>query len=131
LAGKGRIRWLGHVKDDDLLTALWSNAGVYWHGHSVGGTNPALLQALGAGAPTVAFKTPFNEEVVENGDQLFAGSAKDLAAILEKVIDDRELAMSYRNRGQIIVKERYSWKAVCSEYEELLLAAVRGKTAHH
>ena len=56
--------WLGHLDDQELLDELWANAGVYWHGHSVGGTNPALFQALGAGAPTLALDTPFNREVV-------------------------------------------------------------------
>ena len=47
----GRVKWLGHVDDQEMLTQLWANSTVYVHGHSVGGTNPALLQALGAGAP--------------------------------------------------------------------------------
>jgi glycosyltransferase involved in cell wall biosynthesis len=39
------VHWLGHVADDQRLLALWKNCGAYFHGHSVGGTNPALVQA--------------------------------------------------------------------------------------
>ena len=51
MQGEGKLKWLGHVNDQRLLSRLWSNAAVYFHGHSVGGTNPALLQALGSGGP--------------------------------------------------------------------------------
>ena len=60
----------GHVSDQDLLSALWAHCGVYLHGHSVGGTNPALVQAMGLGAPVLAVDTPFNREVVVLDDLL-------------------------------------------------------------
>ena len=44
-----QVTALGHVSDQDLLSALWAHCGVYLHGHSVGGTNPALVQAMGWG----------------------------------------------------------------------------------
>ena len=44
-----------------LLNELWANAAAYVHGHSVGGTNPSLLQALGAGAPTLALDTALQQ----------------------------------------------------------------------
>lgn len=46
------VTWLGQVSNDELLLALWQHAGAYFHGHSVGGTNPALVQAIAAGAPS-------------------------------------------------------------------------------
>jgi glycosyltransferase involved in cell wall biosynthesis len=58
------VKWLGHVADDQLLHSLWANAGVYFHGHSVGGTNPALVQAMACGAPTLARDSRFNREVL-------------------------------------------------------------------
>jgi glycosyltransferase involved in cell wall biosynthesis len=61
------FRWLGHVSDQRLLDQLWRHCGVLVHGHSVGGTNPSLLQAMGAGAPVVAFDTPFSREVLADG----------------------------------------------------------------
>src|ERR1700722_1129064 len=79
LQSAGKISWLGHVDDQRLLTQLWAHSTVYVHGHSVGGTNPALLQALGAGAPTLALNTPFNAEVLPYPDQLFPHDPEALA----------------------------------------------------
>jgi glycosyltransferase involved in cell wall biosynthesis len=58
------VRWLGHVRDDRLLFTLWKHAGCYLHGHSVGGTNPALVQAMHSGAPVCACDTTYNREVL-------------------------------------------------------------------
>ena len=58
------VSWLGHVSNDSLLLALWQHAGVYFHGHSVGGTNPSLVQAMAAGAPILARDTVYNREVL-------------------------------------------------------------------
>lgn len=63
LAGKlaaenPRIHWFGHISNDQRLHGLWQNAGAYFHGHSVGGTNPALVQAMALGSPVVALDTP-------------------------------------------------------------------------
>jgi glycosyltransferase involved in cell wall biosynthesis len=58
------IHWLGHLSDDKRLFSLWQHAGAYFHGHSVGGTNPALVQAMACGAPVVARDTVFNREVL-------------------------------------------------------------------
>ena len=46
-----RVRLTGHLSDDRRLFGLWSNAGVYFHGHTVGGTNPALVQAMSSRQP--------------------------------------------------------------------------------
>ena len=82
LHDEGRIRWLGHVSDQELLDQLWSHCQIYIHGHSVGGTNPALLQALGAGAPTVVLDTPFNREVVGNPEQHYQAEVEYLARLI-------------------------------------------------
>lgn len=55
-----RIRLLGGVYDQDLLDALYAHAHTYLHGHSVGGTNPSLLRAMGAGTATTAYDVGFN-----------------------------------------------------------------------
>ena len=62
--GHPDVSWLGHVSNDSLLLALWQHAGLYFHGHSVGGTNPALVQAMAAGAPILARDTVYNREVL-------------------------------------------------------------------
>jgi glycosyltransferase involved in cell wall biosynthesis len=117
----GAVIWLGHLSNQKLLDQLWANAGVYWHGHSVGGTNPSLLQALGAGAPTVALDTPFNREVILRDDQLVNRDPVDLSDRINEVLQSVSQRKSMSTYGKRIVAERYSWSAVCSDYHELLL----------
>lgn len=120
LHGQGLIKWLGHVADQVLLTQLWANAGCYVHGHSVGGTNPALLQALGAGSPTLALDTEFNREVLKEDAQLFQGEAACLAGRIAMVLADKTQQDNFSSRGQDIVRRRYSWQDVSTAYLQAL-----------
>jgi glycosyltransferase involved in cell wall biosynthesis len=113
---RGRLKWLGHVHDQELLTQLWANCGVYVHGHSVGGTNPALLQALGAGAPTLALDTVFNQEVVEREEQLFPPDATALASRLVTILRDPNIRNRFVEHGRTVVGERYAWADVSRSY---------------
>lgn len=117
---EGRLHWLGHVSNQDLLAELWANSSVYVHGHSVGGTNPALLQALGAGAPTLALDTPFNREVIGHADQLFDHDPDRLAERIRTVFDSVDLQQELAVRGREIIRTSYMWDDVCSAYMETL-----------
>ncbi len=117
----GRVSWLGHVDDQGLLSQLWANSGVYVHGHSVGGTNPALLQALGTGAPTLALDTPFNAEVLPFPEHRFPHDAQVLADRIRSVIASPSHQEEMAQRGRSIVRERYSWDDVCRAYMDVLL----------
>lgn len=117
-----RVRWLGHVDDQRLLMQLWNNCAVYVHGHSVGGTNPALLQALGAGAPTIALDTVFNREVVRHEDQLFGPNTQSLRQRINDAISSEERRQTMRARGRETIRERYTWDDVCRRYTELLVS---------
>jgi glycosyltransferase involved in cell wall biosynthesis len=115
-----RVRWLGHVDDQHLLTQLWANSAVYVHGHSVGGTNPALLQALGAGAPTLALDTQFNAEVLPYQEQRFPHDAHMLADKISAAIASPSLREEMTLRGRARIREHYSWDNVCRSYAEAL-----------
>jgi glycosyltransferase involved in cell wall biosynthesis len=117
----GGVTWLGHVDDQRLLTQLWANSGVYIHGHSVGGTNPALLQALGAGAPTLALDTQFNAEVLPFLEQRFPQDAVALGDRIRSVIASPSLREDMVRRGRSVVRERYSWDDVCRAYMDVLV----------
>lgn len=120
----GKIRWLGHVSDQEKLTQLWANCGLYLHGHSVGGTNPSLLQAMGAGAPVLALDTVYNREVIDNPGQLYPDDAEGLTAAIERAQADPALRRDWAERGQATVAERYSWPDVSERYLEALALAV-------
>lgn len=111
-----RVTWLGHVDDQELLTQLWAHSAVYVHGHSVGGTNPALLQALGAGAPTLALDTSFNAEVLPYPEHRFPHNARMLADQIRAVTTSPTLRKAMAERGRAVIRERYSWDDVCRTY---------------
>jgi glycosyltransferase involved in cell wall biosynthesis len=123
---KDRVRWLGHVADQDLLNQLWSHCGLYIHGHSVGGTNPSLLQAMGAGAPVVAIDTAYNREVIADEERLYRGTRKSLVELIERAQGNPELRRKWSQAGMETVSSRYSWPAVTQGYlDALALAAQR------
>ncbi|MFM8858002.1 MAG: glycosyltransferase [Actinomycetota bacterium] len=116
------VSWLGHVSDDALLLALWQHAGVYFHGHSVGGTNPALVQAMAAGAPVLARDTPYNREVLGPTGRFTSATAEEIAdAIIGMMSGGSQLdAFSRENISR--AQQRYSWSTVCRDYESALRA---------
>lgn len=121
-----RVHWLGHVSDDRLLLALWQHAGAYFHGHSVGGTNPALVQAMACGAPVVARDTVYNREVLEGTGALFvAPKEDDITNGVNRMMASPELQDLVAERAKIRASGEYSWKNVCRLYEETLLSYSR------
>lgn len=124
------VRLLGSIYDQELLDQLYANARTYMHGHSVGGTNPSLLRAMGAGAPVLAFDCEFNREVT-NGAAFFWRDADSLATILDEVAEgeiDDELN-DFSQLGRTRIADHYQWDAVTDDYEALLhrLAGIRTK----
>lgn len=120
---KKNVAWLGHVSDDDRLHALWQHAGVYFHGHSVGGTNPALVQAMACGARIVARDTVYNREVLGDAATFVDPEPSSISAgLLEAVAADEVDAAKDRARLLERVREVYNWNGVCDSYESSLLS---------
>ena len=83
LAGPN-IRFIGGVYEKEKLQALRFHSEAYFHGHSAGGTNPSLLEALGCGNLVIAHDNPFNREVM--GDLgFYFRSKEDIPALLKKI----------------------------------------------
>lgn len=116
-AADDRVRLLGGVWDQELLDALYMNALTYLHGHSVGGTNPSLLRAGGAGAPVVAFDVSFNREVIGDAGQYF-NSPWDIARLVEAAEADPDAAVRRGQQGRESIR-RYDWDAVADQYQQL------------
>jgi glycosyltransferase involved in cell wall biosynthesis len=115
-----RVHWLGHVSDDDRLFALWQHAGAYFHGHSVGGTNPALVQAMLCGVPIVARDTVYNREVLDDTGVFVEPQASAIAAAVTAVLDDPERQDRLAAAALARAREHYTWDGVCARYEEEL-----------
>jgi glycosyltransferase involved in cell wall biosynthesis len=118
-AADDRVRLLGGVWDQDQLDQLYAHALTYIHGHSVGGTNPSLLRAAGAGAYTLAYDVNFNREVL-GSDAAFWSTPDDLAAAIEAAEADPEKAARHGQALQVAI-ERYNWDDVARAYEKLCL----------
>ncbi|MBT2568954.1 glycosyltransferase [Arthrobacter sp. ISL-85] len=114
------VTWLGHVSDDTKLMSLWQHAGAYFHGHSVGGTNPALVQAMACASPVVARKTPYNLEVLGNGEYLVDPDSAAVAAGVRRMLINQE----ERNAAKVYNRDRawkyYNWRGVCEAYERVI-----------
>jgi glycosyltransferase involved in cell wall biosynthesis len=118
---RSSFTWLGHVADQELLNQLWRHCGLYVHGHSVGGTNPSLLHAMGAGGPTVALNTVYNAEVLGPDWPTYAdGKPEELAQLIESLMAFPQEREKLRERGRAIVEERYRWQDVLAEHAQAL-----------
>jgi glycosyltransferase involved in cell wall biosynthesis len=120
------VDWLGHVADDDLLHSLWQNAGVYFHGHSVGGTNPALVQAMLLGAPTVARDTVYNREVLGQTALAFvAPRASEIATAIALAMNDSAARNRAGGAAMARARDMYTWDLVVDAYGAALADLLR------
>ncbi|HXT63015.1 MAG TPA: glycosyltransferase [Pyrinomonadaceae bacterium] len=112
-----RIIFTGFVFGRDYK-ALQQNAYCYIHATEVGGTHPALLEAMGFGNCVLTLAAPENIEAIGDAGIPYA-DANDLAEKLQRVLRDGSLVQAYRNRAQSRVTEKYDWDYVVDRYEEL------------
>lgn len=117
------VTWLGHVSDDTKLMSLWQHAGAYFHGHSVGGTNPALVQAMACGAPIVARRTPYNIEVLGSEKHLAEPLPLDIERALRQMLNDPEARRTSSVENRARAREFYNWAGVSAAYEKAILSA--------
>lgn len=128
-AADPRIRMLGAVYDQELLDALYFHAFTYVHGHSVGGTNPSLLRAIGAGTPVIAYDVGFNREVLDGAGWYFSTPGDIAAAISTTEADPR--AVTARGReGRKRAATAFRWDDVTSAYERLARRLASGESIH-
>ncbi len=111
----------GGVYDPPLLQALRLGQFAYFHGHEVGGTNPALVEAMGLGSFIIALTTPFNREVLADAALYFdkdVGSFVDALRRAERLPPEEVCAL--RDRARDRVRRHYNWERITDEYERLL-----------
>lgn len=127
--GDDRIKLVGGVYDQELLDALYANAVTYLHGHSVGGTNPSLLRAMGAGTAVIGFDVPFNREVLDGNGWFFANAADVAAQVVEAESDPARTA-SLATQVREVARTRFRWDDVADEYEALAQRLAERSTIH-
>ncbi len=109
----GNIRFLGGIYDYDKLSTLRMFAKLYFHGHSVGGTNPSLLEAMASGALIAAHNNPFNRYVLgENG--FYFSSKEDVSRVLAEFDEGKRDKFVRENKNRIL--EEFNWDSVAQSY---------------
>ncbi|MFG6443430.1 DUF1972 domain-containing protein [Roseateles sp. LKC17W] len=118
-AASAEVVFTGAIYDPAVVTALRFHSLAYVHGHQVGGTNPSLVEALGAGNPVLAHDNPYNRWVAGDG-AVFFGSREEFDRAVAKVVDGScdLLGMKAFSVGQHAT--RFRWEKILLEYELLL-----------
>ncbi len=124
-----RIRFLGGVYDQALLDALYFHAYTSVHGHSVGGTNPSLLRAMGAATAVVAYDVGFNREVLDGEGWFFADAAEAGAAIVAAEADATRVTAA-ADASQRRAASAFTWDEVADAYEDLARRLADGDSVH-
>ncbi|GAC1311626.1 MAG: glycosyltransferase family 1 protein [Mucilaginibacter sp.] len=114
-----RIQFKGSIFDTGKVRALQNNSYLYFHGHSVGGTNPSLLEAMASEALIAAHNNPFNKSVL-HADAFYFSNADEVRSLVETVQrKEPERTMVSNNLHKI--KYQFNWEKIIDQYEEFIL----------
>jgi glycosyltransferase involved in cell wall biosynthesis len=113
-----RVLFTGYVRDQEALASLYSHCYAYFHGHEFGGTNPAMLKALGYGCAILALNTPFNQEMLQNGKHgwYFEKKKTAIAQVIAAAESGKEALEELRKTARLGLTEKYSWEHVTDQY---------------
>jgi len=122
--GRGRVRFVGGIYEDHRVKALRYHARAYLHGHQVGGTNPSLVEALGAGSAVIAHDNRFNRWTAGEGQKYFATMRACRDHIQRLAIDDIAL-FAAKSAARKRHAEAFQWDDVLGQYQSLLMGEKR------
>ena len=117
-----RIKFVGTVYNQELLKKIRENAYAYFHGHTVGGTNPSLIEALGSTDLNLLVDVGFNKEVAEDCALYWSREPGNLAKLIDaadKMNPEQIAEMGIRAKKR--VAEEYTWDKICGMYEKAFL----------
>jgi len=113
------VIFTGHINDQRVIKELHCNCFAYVHGHSVGGTNPSLLKAMGYGNCILALDTVFNSEVLGGTGILFAKDSAAVAGAMRRIEADPSLVANLRTAGPRRIAAEYTWDKISAQYDAL------------
>jgi glycosyltransferase involved in cell wall biosynthesis len=119
-AASDEVSFLGAIHQPDAVRALRFHCVAYLHGHTVGGTNPSLVEALGAGNPVIAHDNPYNRWTAGDAARWFRHAGDVDAEITRLLADPAErarLSAAARRRHA----EEFTWERVGAQYEDILV----------
>lgn len=119
-AASREVRFVGAIYDKAVVQALRFHSAAYVHGHQVGGTNPSLVEALGAGNAVVAHDNRFNRWVVGDAAVFFDG-ADAFSARMDELLNDPTQLDVLRANSRARFAEAFTWPDILAQYESLLV----------
>lgn len=119
-AASDEVLFPGAIYDRSLVDALRLYGRLYIHGHQVGGTNPSLVEALGAGSAVLAHDNRFNRWVAGVGARFFVDE-DSCAQQLDRLLPDNVELERLRAASRARFREAFTWDTILRQYEQLLL----------
>jgi glycosyltransferase involved in cell wall biosynthesis len=122
-----RIIFIGPVYDKIKLNALKAYCALYFHGHSAGGTNPSLLEAMASGALIAANNNEFNSSILKKDAYYFldSGEVKTLVENISR--SQKEFTMIANNIKKI--EDEFTWTKIIDQYAEFIVSCYNDKQA--
>lgn len=118
-AASSEVRFVGAIYDKPILHAIRFHCAAYVHGHQVGGTNPSLVEALGAGNAVIAHDNRFNRWVAGDNARYFT-NAGSFSLVLDDLLAQPEVLRGMRLQSKRQFQNRFTWPMVLGDYERLL-----------
>jgi len=120
-AAYSQIQFIGGIYNIDILNSLRYYSKIYFHGHTVGGTNPSLLEAMASSSLICANDNPFNKYILEK-DALYFQDAEDVRKHLLTVDYDRDLYQLMIANNLDKITKIYDWEIIVGQYEQHFIA---------
>lgn len=124
-AASDEVAFVGSVYDPEELAALRFHALGYLHGHTVGGTNPSLVEAMAAGNAVIAHDNPYNRWVAGDG-ALYFTTAHDAAARIGELLQHPARRAALSSAASARHAEEFTWEHVAGQYETVLQTYLGG-----
>jgi len=118
-SGVTQIRFIGGIYNIDILNSLRYYSNLYFHGHTVGGTNPSLLEAMASNSLICANDNPFNRYILGN-DAIYFNDARGVADQLNKVKYQEDKYQSMLQANSDKITNIYDWELIVDQYEKHL-----------
>lgn len=118
-AASDEVDFPGSIYDPAQVAALRLHSRMYLHGHTVGGTNPSLVEAMAAGNPVLAHDNAYNRWVAADGAVYFS-TATDVANQLDRSLDDPDLLSQMSTASRLRHGAEFTWEHIAAQYETLV-----------
>ena len=113
------VVFVGAIYDADVVSALRFYSRFYIHGHQVGGTNPSLVEALGAGNPVLAHDNEFNRWVAKGGAVYF-NDIEIADKLIGELFSSEDKINQLKEATKLNFKENFHWDDILAQYADLL-----------